>query len=102
MKADPERIAAARAVIDNMLTKHKRLDFKMLEGEIRAVIGDPGASYEDVVEFFAACGLMVKLNSVHRFCIPRNIRPPLRTPASPSTEPAPAITPQVVRRRTSR
>ena len=73
-----DRVAAARAVIQKMLDKHKRLNFKMLEPEIRAIIGDPGASYDDVVSFFAECGLVVKLGSVHQFCIPRNIRPTLR------------------------
>lgn len=95
MSHPPERIAAARAAIQRMLEKHKRLDFKGLEPEIRAILGDPGASYERVVEFFAECGVLVKLGSVHEFCIPRNIRPVM-----PGEEkPAPADGIRVVRRR---
>jgi hypothetical protein len=88
MKDRKKRIAAARAVIKERLDKHKHLNFKSLETEIRAIIDDPGASYDDVVDFFASCGLLVKLGSVHEFCIPRNIRPPI--PGVPGTPPAPS------------
>ena len=74
--------AKVRALIQQRLDRNKAINFQAIEHDIRAIIGQPGASYEDVVQFLKECGLHVKLGSVHEYCIPRNIRPPIPEPPS--------------------
>ena len=91
MSSKAARIVSARALIKEHLDRNKRLDFKSMEPEIRMIIGTPGASYDDVVTFFAECGIVLHLDSVHKFCIPRNIKPPLPGAAEPAKDSAPLV-----------
>ena len=85
--------AKVRALIQQRLDRNKAINFQAIEHDIRTVIGQPGASYEDVVLFLKECGLHVKLGSVHEYCIPRNIRPPTPEPPPGSRSLQPAAPP---------